>query len=438
MTTTRFILLLIITFLSGNVIQAELVGDTVVIYYHLGRSDFDPDLRGNRVSLHTFLANFKNALGDPEAKDLSIRLDAYSSPDGSSAANRRLSEKRAQRLLRTLRSHTSFPDSILTVNAHGVDWEGLDSLVASRCDLPHRDEILDVIRNTPEWIFDKSRRIVDGRKRRLMRLHGGGTYRQLMREIFPLLRRSSVITFSYVRDEKPVAEETDDTVSVSIPARRNKSGIPHIPCDSLRKQTEGDNILPTDSVRFPGREFFRPKLAIKTNLSDWAGIMSDFRSYSFLPNIEAEWFFADRWSVAADGAYTDHTYGHGNLFALSVWSLEPRLWVWGDSRFRRLHIGIYGQAGDYDIRNSRTDFDGVTGNFWSSGLSLGVIIPFTDRLGLDLGMRGGLRHSTVRYYTHEEGYDYLERHTSDKFWGITGINVSLYWRFGNTVKRERP
>ena len=84
------------------------------------------------------------------------------------------------------------------------------------------------------------------------------------------------------------------------------------------------------------------------------------------------------------------------------------------------------------------DFTGATGRFWSSGLSLGAVIPFTDRLGLGIGLRGGYRHSTVRDYSHETGGDYLERTGTDKHWGITGINISLYWRFGKTVKKQRP
>lgn len=56
---------------------------------------------------------------------VSLRLDAYSSPDGIAVANKRLSESRAKRLLEYIRSRIDIPESLLTVQSHGIDWAGV-------------------------------------------------------------------------------------------------------------------------------------------------------------------------------------------------------------------------------------------------------------------------------------------------------------------------
>ena len=52
-----------------------------------------------------------------------------------------------------------------------------------------------------------------------------------------------------------------------------------------------------------------PLLAVKTNLIYWVGIMPDFKHYRWMPNLSLEYFFADRWSINATGAYAKRKVG---------------------------------------------------------------------------------------------------------------------------------
>lgn len=446
----RFLLLFVPALLCCAAVHARPVNDTITVHYNYGRSDIDLGLRDNRESIDTLFDRLNAVMRVPKAGKVAFSLDAYSSPEGSATANKRLSEKRVRLLLEYIRTRASIPDSIVTVRSHGIDWDGLDSLV-SNSGMPYRNEVLDVLRNTPEWVFDKDRRIVDGRKRRLGMLRGGRPYNYMLANMFPLLRRSCITIIIHNEDDalhdgsamqdvytiQDIQPETATVLpgEVVLPATDTVATLPEETLLPATEETAAET--PAVSVQRTGNVFC-PVIAVKTNLLEWAGVMPDFRHYTFVPNLEVEWYFRDRWSLSGKGSYIKRGYGGNKFFAVSSWSIEPRLWMWGDGRFRWLYLGVYGQIGDYDVQNNRMDFTGATGRFWSSGLSLGAVIPFTDRLGLGIGLRGGYRHSTVRDYSHETGGDYLERTGTDKHWGITGINISLYWRFGKTVKKQRP
>ena len=87
-----------------------------------------------------------------------------------------------------LRSHLALPDSLVQERSLGIDWQGLIELVEVS-DMRHRDEVLALLRNTPEWIV-RNGQVVDGRMRRLGMLHGGRPYWYMYEHLFPELRNS--------------------------------------------------------------------------------------------------------------------------------------------------------------------------------------------------------------------------------------------------------
>lgn len=360
------ILLLVVGIILAAAAKGQYATDTTVVYYNRGRSDIDFSLCNNKAALERFIRRFNAESGDSIRYLVSFRLDAYSSPDGITVANKRLSENRAKRLLEYIRSHIDFPESLLTVQSHGIDWAGLESQVAER-DIPYKDEVLDVLRNTPEWIYDDDNRVIDGRKHRLGMLRGGVPYNYLMEHVFPLLRRSCV-TLSYTVEQTATPQPQQ---SVGEPAAEQPAAEPEQPRQAVVAQPEPVPVLPSADKRA-----FHPLLAVKTNLLYWAGVMPDFKHYTFVPNLEIEYFFKEHWSLSATGNYMKRSYGNDDFFSISAWSVEPRWWFKGDGRFRWFYLGAYGQVGDYDVQNNRTALDGTTGKLWGAGLSAGAAIPF--------------------------------------------------------------
>lgn len=411
--------LLMLCLLGCGVAQAQQAADALQIYYRQGYRYIDPALRDNGKELDRFTKSIENALQQEKLERVVIR--SYTSPDGTDRANTALAAHRVDSLASYLLRHTGLSADLLEKHAGGIAWELLRDKVAAS-DMPYRDEVLQILDNTPVWIYNDQGKIIDGRKKRLMDLLEGVPYRYMYEEFFPELR-SSIAATLYLRREKlpEPAPEPEPAPTPEIQTEPQSGPKP--------VQTE-PAVIPAE----PAEKVFRPLIAIKTNLLYWATAMPDFHSYTYVPNLEAEWFFSDRWSLSGTGNYTNRGYGNGEFFGISSWSLEPRWWFNGDGLYRWFYLGVYGQVGDYDVKNPRTEPDGRTGNLWGTGLSFGVAIPFTNRLGLELGLRGGYRHSDVKIYSVEAPDYFLDRKTQDDHWGVTGIKASLYFRFGKGSK----
>lgn len=180
-----------------------------------------------------------------------------------------------------------------------------------------------------------------------------------------------------------------------------------------------------------------PLLSVKTNLYTWAGMTPDFDYTAFTPNLSAEFFFARRWSAVASAAYADWDYDSGKChWGVSAYSLEPRFWVNGDGCYRWCYVGIYGQLGDFDNRSVDSGriaggTANCTGTYWEGGLSVGCYILLDAHWGIEAGLRGGYRASDANAYDVEMPYYYFNRNFRENHFGVTGVNISISYRFGS-------
>ena len=133
-----------------------------------------------------------------------IVIQSGASPDGTNQANERLSQRRADSVASYICRHASIPDAYVEKQAIGIAWERLRRQVAAS-DMAHREEVLDILDNTPLWSFDKQGRVIGSRKKALMDLRGGVPYRYMYQHLFPDLR-CSVVAMLYVQEK----EETTD------------------------------------------------------------------------------------------------------------------------------------------------------------------------------------------------------------------------------------
>lgn len=393
-------------------------GDSTLVYYRLGYRYVDTAFRGNGERLRAFTALTREAMEAGKLERVVIR--SFASPDGTSRANERLSRLRADSLASWLTREGGIEAGMVEKRAGGIGWGLLREMVAASS-MKWRTEVLEVLDNVPEWIRDEAGRIVDGRKKRLMEVAGGEAYRYLYKEVFPDLRACISVTLYYkpVEALAPVAEEKVEEVVTPQPEPEPEPAVEPAP-------------VPVEPAAEEEEPVFRPLLAVKTNLLYWAGVMPDFRSYTFVPNLEVEVFLGKAWSVAGSVNYNERRYGDEdrNYFGVSTWSVEGRRWFKADGRFRWLHGGVYVEWGDYDVQNSRVTMDGHTGTTWGVGLSLGAAIPFTDRWGLEVGLRGGFREAADNGYTWEAPDYFKDAESVEHDWGVTGIKASLYYRFG--------
>lgn len=160
------------------------------IYFRTGRSDLEPSLRDNAAALSGTVGMLRRLQGDTTVVFRQLRLEAGSSPEGSNALNERLSRKRGAVVRDYFIREVPLADSLVSLGSQGVDWEGFLELVEAS-DMPYRDEVLDILHNTPEWIFSGGK-VVDGRKRRLGMLRGGRPWNYMYKHFFPELRGASI------------------------------------------------------------------------------------------------------------------------------------------------------------------------------------------------------------------------------------------------------
>ena len=192
MNMKRCAVLLYLIFLYGGHVQARSAADPVRIYFRHGYSVLDLSLRDNRRTLDDLVGRLKAYASDTTRKLIVFSVEGNASPDGMNEANLRLSRRRTESVLVYIRSRVSFPDSLIVTTAEGVDWDGLAALVESDLSVPDRDEVLNILQNTPVWIYDRQGRIVDGRKKQLMELCGGKIYRLLQERFFAELRNCTI------------------------------------------------------------------------------------------------------------------------------------------------------------------------------------------------------------------------------------------------------
>ena len=173
-------------------------------------------------------------------------------------------------------------------------------------------------------------------------------------------------------------------------------------------------------------------LGIKTNALLFAGVLPDGSMYSPMANIAAEVYFMDRFSAQVSFAYA-MPYNKGdryNLFNVTSLEVEPRWWLWGNSRFRGLYAGVYGQYGNFDVRIKEKLEDNSTGSFYGGGISVGWLQPIWQGFYLEAGLQAGYRSDTVDVYEFIPGSanKKLATYTLNSF-TLQGMNLSVGYRF---------
>lgn len=191
----KIVSLIVLCVMGTGILQAQEIADSMRIYYRRGYRNVDLTYRDNRSQLEHFITSVTDALhGDKIDK---IVIHSYASPDGSSGANEKLAERRAEELKKYLVSESNIPADLIVYQSKGIAWDALRQAV-SASEVSWKDDVLYILDNTPEWIYDENGKIVDGRKKQLMDLQGGRPYNDMMESFFPELRNSSN-TMLYLR-----------------------------------------------------------------------------------------------------------------------------------------------------------------------------------------------------------------------------------------------
>lgn len=186
-------------------------------------------------------------------------------------------------------------------------------------------------------------------------------------------------------------------------------------------------------------------LAVKTNLIPWfrvtpslllTGGEASLRKGSVMPNLEVECYFAERWSVSVAGLYADFSYKgrDENQWAVSGITVTPRIWPLQAGAFQWLHVGVFGQYGDFNVQGEEISAEllyGRTGRYCTGGATVGCLVPLTSGFCIEGEVQAGYRSvfdgKKYRYDTIDKT-NYLEsRFRSTGF--QLGFKLNLVYRF---------
>ena len=415
---TKLFCLLVAAFAAGlpgrsaaSVLAQDSVSrDSICVYYLRGYSNVNLELRANRVVLDSVAQRLRALLGDTAVYDVRLLLTGSASPEGTDKANLRLSQNRAKRLLAYLQEHAPLPDSVRTA-AIGVDWQGLIRLTEADPQVPRQQEALDILRNTPLWVFDAQGRIVDGRKRQLMNLAGGNTFRYMDEHLFPDLRTTAIELRYKKRTPPPPPEPEPEPASEPEPVVVPEPAPEPEPAPAPVPEKE--------------KEYVFTPWSLKTNL---------LYDLALMPSLEVEYRINDHWSAAIEGnmAWWHRDAPH-KYYQLATIVPEVRYWFRPQGPCRGHYLGLMGGGGWYDLENGGRGYKGEGGMI---GVSYGYQFPVGRYFAFEAGAALGYMHTEYEEYLPIDGCYVYQQTNRMNYFGPLRLRFSWVWRIGQWIDKK--
>ena len=405
--------------LYGGHAAAQIQTDTVTVYYRVEKSKIDTTFLGNGATINNFLDRLRTVTADKRNQNFNFHINSYASLEGPLALNEHLYEARTNEFLKYIREHgIQLPGDVNVLQDNCYNWEELKRRV-EQSDIPYKDEVLNVIRNTPEWSYGKNGQRREYRKQKLMALRGGVPFRYMKRHFFPEMRYSAFrLNYLFVEPTafQPLPPKVEDDTVLAI-----KWDLPHLEC------------LQMPATRKP---FY---MALKTNM------LLDVLA---IPNIGIEFYLGNNWSLSGNAMYgwwkSDKRHRYWRLYGGEV---AVRKWFGSKAMEKPLtghHLGLYGQLFTYDFEWGGKGYIGGKpgGTLWESpnyafGVEYGYALPIARRLNIDFVLGVGYWGGKYHTYNPRDGH-YVWQSTRQRHWfGPTKAEISLVWLLGrgNTNKK---
>lgn len=418
-----FIVLLISGTLAAATAAAQVPADSAKVYFRLGHRQYDPSFENNSSGMNPFVNEVKRHNAASNIERITVR--SYTSPDGSNAANERLSRNRCRTISEYLLNETGIDPSLIHTEAEGIAWDELTRMVEADTSVPYREEVLELLRTTPVWVFDDDNRVVGGRKKSLMELRGGVPYRWLYANIFPALRNAVAVSL--------FVKQPDATAEMAPAAPESSEKTENLEAlESLENPENPENpdtaAATTAAETLPASHTPWHRLAIKTNLLYDAILM---------PSLEVEYRFNDRWTVNAEG---DVAWWHNDpkhkYYQVMILSGEGRYWFkhYNNRPWHGFYVGAFGGGGKYDLENGNR---GYKGTGYMAGISAGFMFPVSRNISFEAGL--GVGYLTTKYeeYLPFEGHYVYQQTSRTGYFGPLKLKFALVWRLWDINKKKQ-
>ena len=394
-------LLLCVAFMAS----AQVVLDTVKIYFRQGKHELELDFKDNRQVL--------DKINRSAFYLKKVEVVGGASPEGSVSLNKALSEKRAQEIFDYLSRYGNLADSMKVTRFIGRDWQGLLDLVKADPKVPYQKESIILLEEIIRMEAAGSKRDLFWK---LVAFRRGKPYRYMYYKLFPELRASQMLLMQW-EAPKPLEPTPYNFVTVKPEFSSLLLKVP-MPVDSRCKSYHW---------------------AIKTNA---------LYDLLLVPNIGVEFGFGKNWSVGANWMYAWWSNrGKNDFWRIYGGDVEVRRWFGKKAAEKPLtghHVGVYAQALTYDFCLDYKGYMGgePEGNIldkmnYAFGLEYGYSLPIARRLNLDFVLGLGYWGGTYHEYRVIDDCKVWQASKNRHWFGPTKAEVSLVWLLGSSNANKK-
>ena len=217
--------------------------------FKVNQSALLADYMNNPVELAKIYSSIDSIREDNNYRIARIEIVGYSSPEGSYAANARLSEQRAKALEQNLKHAYQLDDSMIDCRSVPENWEGLAAWLREYRP-SYMQKVLDIIGQTPE---------PDARDAKIKAIDGGKIYNALLQEVYPKLR---LVEYTVSYTVVPFSVEQGREIIKTRPDKMNPNEMYQVAASYGEGSDEYNRIIRMIAARFPGDRIANNNAAI--------------------------------------------------------------------------------------------------------------------------------------------------------------------------------
>jgi len=366
------------------------------LYFRLDKIALDSTYLDNPAQMAALRAFFS------QKQVQRLDISAWASPEGPFKHNVWLSDRRSRAAAAYVLQHSALTAPQLQLHPLEENWDGLRAATRLKYAHDNREDVLRIL-ETP-GIPDQER------KRKLMALDGGETYRFLIDTLMGPLRLAHMeVTWT-----EPLAW---------IPSR---TVVPFLPA--------APQFLPSPR-RNPEAWAKRTVVAFKTNL-----LYDAVTALNYGVEVPLNARFSLVWEHYFPWWHTKkelrYCLQYLTLGGEGRWWFAPQTRPESDRRVQRdalmgHFLGVYGKYGKMDLQWNRAVGMYQCAPAWSAGVTYGYAMPISRHLNLEFSLSVGYARIPYQHYIPSEDWQHLWRDRDNTgvlhYFGPTQLQVSLVW-----------
>jgi hypothetical protein len=404
----RFYIVLTLLLFYANIAHSQKNQTEFCIDFVVNKTIVNPGFSNNAARIEDIIDFLQEIRKDSTISIIEVSFTGAASPEGSDQLNRGLARGRLAALENIIRKEVYIPDSIISRNDSHIPWSYLLSQIESS-DLLHKDEVIAIIKEEARLVnYHRPNAHVDNRVVKLMRLHNGKVWQQMLKQFFAPMRNACAVIITYKNVSKLFAPAVESVSSFKVAA--------NLP-----------NTIPAVKTIVPEIvDAWTPKLYIKTNAIALGMAIA---------NIAGEIDLAKHWSFTLPIYYSAWDYFKATV-KFRTFAVQPefRYWPSADNNgfFTGAHFGLayynFAFNGAYRYQDHNRNTPSIGG-----GLSVGYRLPIRKsspwQVEFSLGAGVYSRHYDIFHNTSRTKDGLIIKDIKKTYWGIDQASISFAYMF---------